>query len=69
MASLTMMSVMKSVSAARTNGPVNDGHAVTISIGNDALYLSREEAAQLGAELLNAAGAVPVEALARGVAA
>lgn len=61
MASLTMMSVLQPVSAARTNGAVNDDHAVTVKIGRDALYLSREEAAQLGAELLNAAGAVPME--------
>lgn len=61
MASLTMMSVMQPVSAARTNSAVDGDHAVTVKIGRDALYPSREEAAQLGAELLNAAGAVPVE--------
>jgi hypothetical protein len=64
MASITMMSVLQSVSAARTEGAVNDGQAVVVNIGRDALYLSREEAAQLGAELLNASGAVPVEAAA-----
>lgn len=61
MASISMMSVNKTVSAVRTGGAVNDEHAVTVRIGPDALYLSREEAVQLGAELLNAAGAVPVE--------
>jgi hypothetical protein len=61
MASITMMSVLQSVSAARTKGAVNDGHAVTVNIGRDALYLSREEAAQLGTELLSVAGAVPME--------
>lgn len=64
MASLTMMSVNKTVSAVRTNDAVNGDHAVTVKIGSDALYMSREEAAQLGAELLNASGAVPVEAAA-----
>ena len=34
---------------------------VTVSIGELTVRMSREEAAQLGAELLNAAGAVPVE--------
>lgn len=61
MASITMMSVLQPVSAARTNGVVDGDHAVTVSIGRDALYLSREEAALLGAELLNAAGAVPAD--------
>jgi hypothetical protein len=61
MASLTMMAVMQPVSAARTKGAVDGNHAVTVNIGRDALYLSREEAALLGAELLNAAGAVPAE--------
>jgi hypothetical protein len=64
MASLTMMSVLQPVSAARTRSAVDDDHAVTVKIGRDALYLSREEAAQLGAELLNASGAVPAEAAA-----
>jgi len=59
-----MMSVMQSVSAARNEGAMDGDCAVTVKIGRDALYLSRKEAAQLGAELLNASGAVPMEAAA-----
>jgi hypothetical protein len=61
MASISIIKVNQSVSAERNTYAQTSNQAVTVRIESDRLYLSREEAAQLGAELLNAAGAVPAE--------
>lgn len=50
------------IRAERDAYAFNDDQRVKIRIGNDiTIFMSREEAAQLAAELLNAAGVEPAE--------
>ncbi len=60
MASILTCSANQSIRAERNSNPLSDEQIVKISIGHDTVsHMSREEAAQLAAELLNAAGVEP----------
>ena len=62
MASIFLSEFDKPIRVARSSESAQPWQAIKIYVGGGDISMSREEAAQLAADLLNIAGVTPVEA-------
>jgi len=61
MASISTYTYDKPITVRRSSAQAGSWQAVKVCVGDHTLFLSREETAQLAADLLNAVDAEPVE--------